>query len=240
MVERVTSDQFRALHHGPRPLVLPNVWDAVSARAFADAGFPALATASMAVSATLGYEDGERTPRDEMFAAVARIARSVEVPVSADVEAGYGLPPKELVERLLEAGVVGCNLEDSDPATGVLKDPARHAEWLAAVREAAGPALVINARIDVFLAGGTVDEAIARGQRYRDAGVDCVYPIYAPPERLRELAEGIGLPINAHHRPVGPSPAQLGELGAARITFGGDLHKRIVAVISALAGELAA
>lgn len=235
----MSVDDFRARHHGPGPLVLPNVWDAVSARAFAEAGFPALATASTAVAATLGYADGERTPRDEMFAAVTRIARAVDVPVSADVEAGYGLAPAELVARLLDAGVVGCNLEDSDPATGALRDPSAHADRLASVRAAAGSALVLNARVDVFLAGGTVDDAISRGRLYREAGADCVYPIFAPPERLRELADGIGAPINALHLPDGPSPAQLGELGAARITFGGGLHDRIAAAIRALAAEIA-
>ena len=233
------ADEFRAMHHQSAPLVLPNVWDAVSARAFAAAGFGALATASTAVAATLGYEDGERTPPQEMFAAVARIARAVDVPVTADVEAGYGLAPKELVERLLAAGVVGCNLEDSDPATEVLKDPVRHAEWLSEVRAAAGHALVINARVDVFMLGGTVADAVERGRRYRDAGADCVYPIFAPPERLRELADAIGVPINALHLPDGPSPARLGELGAARVTFGGGLHDRIAATVTALAAEVA-
>ena len=233
------ADEFRVMHHGPAPLVLPNVWDAVSARAFTAAGFGALATASTAVAATLGYDDGERTPREEMFAAVARIARAVDVPVTADVEAGYGLAPKELVERLIEAGVVGCNLEDSDPATEVLKEPGRHAEWLSEVRAAAGPALVINARVDVFMLGGTVADAVERGRRYRDAGADCVYPIFAPPERLRELADAIGVPINALHLPDGASPAGLGELGAARVTFGGGLHDRIAATVTALAAEVA-
>jgi len=246
----VDAEEFRALHHGPRPLVLPNVWDAVSARAFAGAGFPVLATTSAAVAATLGYPDGERTPIDEAFAAITRIVRSVDVPVTADVEAGYGLAPNELVERLLETGAVGCNVEDSYPASDALKDPDRHADWLAEVRAAAGPALVLNARVDVFLSGGTVgstvggtvggtvEDAIARGRRYRDAGADCIFPIFAPTDRLRELAEGIDAPVNALHLPDGPSPARLGELGAARVTFGGGLHRRIAAAVTDLAREL--
>lgn len=135
---------FRALHHGrvpDDPLVLPGPWDAASARVCVEAGFPALATPSAGVAASLGYEDGQ-TPADEMFAAVARIVRAVDVPVSADVEDGYGLAPKELVERLLEVGVVGCNLEDS--TDGGLKDPAEHAEWLAGVREEAGDRLFLT------------------------------------------------------------------------------------------------
>ncbi len=155
---------FRSLHRRRQPgdpLVLPGPWDAASARALVAAGFPALATPSSGVAASLGYEDGA-TPADEMFAAVARIVRAVDVPVSADVEGGYGLAPKELVERLLEAGAVGCNLEDSED--GVLKDPRRHAEWLAEVRAvAAADRLFVNARVDVFLHGdGDPERAIER------------------------------------------------------------------------------
>jgi 2-methylisocitrate lyase-like PEP mutase family enzyme len=230
----MTATEFRALHHGD-PLVLPNVWDVVSARVFAEEGFPALATASTAIAAVLGYADGEKTPRDEMFAAIARIARGAGVPVSADVEAGYGLEPKELVDRLLEAGVVGCNLEDSDPATGVLVDAGHQADRLAAVRAAAGDALVINARIDVFLAGGTVAEAIDRARRYLEAGADCVYPIFAPLGALPEFVAAVDAPVNVHHRQGGPTPAELGTLGASRITFGGDLHKAATAHLRELA-----
>ena len=234
------AETFRELHHGSSPLVLPNVWDAVSARAFVAAGFVALATSSSAVAATLGYADGQETPVDEAFAAIARIARVAGVPVTADVEAGYGLNPVELVERLLAAGAVGCNLEDTDPVTGARVDPERQVDWLAAVRAAAGPALVINARVDTFLDGGAdVTDAIARGRRYREAGADCVYPIFAPAELLPELADGIGGPINALYLPGGPSPAELGELGAARITYGGGLHRRITEATSALAAETA-
>ncbi|MET9745390.1 isocitrate lyase/PEP mutase family protein [Streptomyces ardesiacus] len=219
--------RFRALHHGRTPedpLVLPGPWDAASARVFAAAGFPALATPSAGVAASLGYADGA-TPADEMFAAVARIARAVDVPVSADVEDGYGLAPEELVERLLDAGAVGCNLEDS--ADGVLKDPAEHAEWLAAVRAAAGDRLFLNARIDTFLRG--VDDpgaAVGRAAAYVAAGADCVYPIAAPVAVLPLLRAGIQGPVNVLARPgEGPSPAELGGLGATRITFGPGLQR---------------
>jgi 2-methylisocitrate lyase-like PEP mutase family enzyme len=223
---------LRGLHHGRTPgdpLILPNAWDAASARLFADEGFPALATGSIAVSAALGFADGGHTPPAEMFAAVARIVRAVRdagVPVSADIERGYGLPPRELAERLLDAGAAGCNLEDSDPATKLLDDPERQADFLAAVVQAADGELVVNARTDGFLRGvpDPVAYAVARGRRYVAAGADCVYPIFAPPETLPELAEGIGAPVNAHHREGGPGPRELGALGATRVTFGGDLH----------------
>ncbi len=230
---------FRQLHHGSAALLLPNVWDASSARAFAAAGFPALATSSSAMAATLGYEDGERTPSSEMFAAVSRIAQAVDVPVSADIEAGYGLEPGELLERLLEAGVVGCNVEDSDPATGALKDVERHADWLATLCAAAGEDLFVNARVDVFLRGTATEEAISRGRRYAVAGAGCVYPILAPVHELRGLMAAIGAPINALSRPDTASISQVAAEGVARITFGGGLHRLAITAVERLAHDLA-
>ncbi|MEW2621066.1 isocitrate lyase/phosphoenolpyruvate mutase family protein [Streptomyces sp. NPDC048106] len=232
-------EEFRALHRGRPsgdPLVLPGPWDAASARAFVAAGFPALATPSAGIAAALGYEDGA-TPADEMFAAVARIARAVDVPVSADVEGGYGLAPKELVERLLEAGVVGCNIEDS--AEGVLKDPREHADYLAEFCAAAAGRLFLNARVDTFVHGdGDPGQTLERAALYVAAGAGCVYPIMAPVDVLPLLRAGIEGPLNALARldAGGPSPAALGELGATRITFGPQLQRRATAA----AGELAA
>ncbi|GAA1902304.1 isocitrate lyase/phosphoenolpyruvate mutase family protein [Streptomyces sodiiphilus] len=223
------------MHHGREPgdpLVLGAPWDAASARAFADAGFPALATSSAATAAALGYEDGEHTPPAEMFAAVARIVRAVDVPVSADVENGYGLPPRELAERLLEAGAAGCNLEDSAPG-GRLLEPERHADRLAALSEAAGGQLFLNARVDTFLFGdGSVSDALSRGRRYLRAGAECVFPILAPPEHLPELAAGLDAPLNALAGPdSGPRPRELGELGATRVTFGGGVQQAVTGLL---------
>lgn len=230
---------LRALHRHrlpDDPLVLPGPWDAVSARVCVDAGFPALATPSAGIAASLGYEDGA-TPAAEMFAAVARIARTVEVPVSADVEDGYGLAPKELVERLLEAGAVGCNLEDSHG--GALKDPARHADWLAEVRSAAGDRLFVNARVDTFARGdGDPERAIERAALYVAAGADCVYPIGAPVGVLPLLRAGIQGPINVLARLDGPRAAELGELGATRITFGPGLQRRATGALREIAAHL--
>lgn len=185
----MTASDLRALHLSRTPgdpLVLPGPWDAASARVLADAGFPALATPSAGVAASLGYEDGA-TPAAEMFAAVARIARAVSVPVSADIEAGYGLAPRELVERLLTAGAVGCNLEDT--VDGVLVDAGWQADRLAGVRAAAGDELFVNARVDTYVTGvpeGVDQEAetVRRALLYVAAGADGVYPIMAPPEAL--------------------------------------------------------
>ncbi|RLP92622.1 isocitrate lyase/phosphoenolpyruvate mutase family protein [Micromonospora sp. BL4] len=236
----MTAATFRALHHGRAsgdPLVLPGPWDAASARIFADAGFPALATPSAGIAASLGYEDGA-TPPDEMFAAVARIVRAVSVPVSADIEGGYGLAPSELVGRLLETGAVGCNLEDSE-GHATLKDPQRHADWLAEVRAEAGDALFINARVDTFLVGtGDPADAVARARLYVAAGADCVYPLMAPPEVLPLLREGIAGPINMAAEPNKESVAELGRLGATRLTFGPGMQRYAARAIGELAAAL--
>lgn len=234
-------DIFRALHRNRLPgdpLVLPGPWDAISARVCEEAGFPALATPSAGIAAALGHRDGS-TPADEMFAAVARVSRAVDVPVSADVEGGYGLAPGELVERLLEAGAVGCNLEDSH--RGVLKDPREHAEWLAGVRYAAGDRLFVNARVDTFSYGdGDPGRAIERAALYVAAGADCVYPIGAPVDVLPLLRSGIQGPLNVFGRldGEGPSPTALGELGATRVTFGPGLQRRAALALKELATEL--
>jgi 2-methylisocitrate lyase-like PEP mutase family enzyme len=239
--------RFRALHHGEHPVVLPNVWDCASARAFAEAGFGALATSSGAVAATLGYADGQGTPVREMLAAVARIARCVDVPVTADMEAGYGLAPAELAGRLAEAGIVGCNLEDSDPASRALTDPGQQADYLAAVHDAAGESLVINARVDVFVrdrpAGAERDavaNAIERARRYLAAGADCCYPILAPFGALPALVTEIDGPVNAMCHPGSPSLAELSATGVARITFGSSLHNRATADLRKAATALRA
>lgn len=216
---------LRALHVPGDPVVLPNVWDAASARAVQEAGFPVVATGSAAIAQVLGYDDGEATPVAEMLAAVARIARVVDVPVTADMERGYGLKPAELVERLLETGAVGCNLEDSDPRTERMVDQDEQAAFLADVRAAAGQDLVINARVDTYLHGDrTEEDAVRRGRRYLEADADCVYPILAA--GFGPLVAGIGGPVNALFRP-GSSLAELAGLGVARISFGHGLHKAV-------------
>ena len=233
-VERAAA--LRSLHHGARPLVLPNVWDAASARTVERAGFPAVATGSAAVAAALGHGDHETAPVAEMFAAAARIAAAVSLPVTVDAEAGYGLQPHELVERLVAAGAQGCNLEDTDHRGGGLADPEAQADYLAAVRGAArdaGADLVVNARVDAFVHGGPVGgvgEAVRRGLRYLEAGADCVYPILARgDETVAELVRGIGGPVNILYLPRDDpgslSLARLTELGVARISFGPGLHR---------------
>ncbi|MFG2016956.1 isocitrate lyase/PEP mutase family protein [Actinomadura geliboluensis] len=211
--------RLRELHRPGDPLLLPNVWDAGSAQVVQEAGFPALATASAAVAAMLGYPDHEGAPVDEMLAAAGRVIRAATVPVTVDAEAGYGLPPAELVERLLAIGAAGCNLEDT--YGGELAEPAKQADYLAAVRDAAGDALVINARADTFVKGvpDPVDAAIERGRLYLEAGADCVYPIMAPMDAVLALVKGLPGPVNANNMP-GTSLADLAAAGVARVSYG--------------------
>src|SRR5262245_57676294 len=236
-------DLLRSLHRPGNPLLLPNAWDAATARAVVAAGFPVVATTSAGVAATLGYEDHEGAPGKEMLAAAARIARAVDVPVTVDAEAGYRMEPGKLVDALRDAGAAGCNLEDTDHAAGSLRDPARHAEWLSAVREAAladDYPLVINARVDVFLgpffsgAGTPQDEllpeALRRARAYLDAGVDCVYPIalWEPDALRRFVAEATG-PVNVIRLPQMPSLAELAAVGVARVSWASLLYRDAIA-----------
>jgi 2-methylisocitrate lyase-like PEP mutase family enzyme len=225
---------LRELHRPGDPVVLPNAWDPPSARRLAATGATALATTSVGVAEALGYEDGERTPAGEMLAAVGRIAAAVDLPVTADLEAGYGLPPAELIAMLLEAGAVGLNQEDTDHSTGALSDPDPHAERLAALKDAgrqAGVDVVLNARVDSFLRAGpdadpaaVVDDAVRRGRLYADAGADCVYPLGARGrDVIRRLVAEIGAPVNIAAGPRGLGRSELAALGVARVSFGGGL-----------------
>jgi 2-methylisocitrate lyase-like PEP mutase family enzyme len=224
------SDRATVLRelHERRPLVLPNAWDAASARVFADAGFPSVATSSGAVAAALGYEDHEQAPVDEVLAATARIVRAVDVPVTADFESGFGLDPAAIVERLLDAGVAGCNLEDTDHATGQQRALTEQVERLGAVAEAAAGRLVLNARVDTYLRGEPDDEAaIARANAYLAAGAGCAYPIgYLDDATIGRLAAAIDGPVNVLAWPEAPPVARLGELGVARLTFGTGLFRQ--------------
>jgi 2-methylisocitrate lyase-like PEP mutase family enzyme len=225
---------LRALHVPGEPLVLPNVWDAGTARLVERAGFPAVATTSSGAADALGYADREQTPPEEMLAAVARIARAVTVPVTADMEAGYGLDDAELARRVVAAGAVGLNLEDSDHANPPQLVPAdRHAARITRVKEAAD--LVVNARIDVHLRGGETSAALERARRYSDAGADCVYPIGITDEATIAAFCELGVPVNVLLLPAAPSIERLAALGVARISLGGILHQEMT---RALQGRL--
>jgi 2-methylisocitrate lyase-like PEP mutase family enzyme len=221
LTQSAKADVLRRLHHGPPILVLPNAWDVASARKLAALpGCRALATTSAAAAACLGFEDGEQTPVDEMVRACSRIAAAVEIPVTADLERGYG-DPARTARAAWDAGLVGINFEDSTGGALVAVD--EQVAAIRAIREAV-PELVINARVDVFLLeGGDLDAAVARADAYLAAGADCVYPILCPVDAIAELARTIDGPVNVLAVPGMPAPDELESLGVARLTWGSGL-----------------
>jgi 2-methylisocitrate lyase-like PEP mutase family enzyme len=228
-------------------LVLPNAWDAASARVFEAAGFPAIATTSAGVANALGFGDHEQAPPDEMLAAAARITRAVAVPVTVDFEAGYGMTPREIVERLIDAGAAGFNYEDSDHhGEGPLVGAERQAERIAALKEAsrsAGVDLVLNARVDVFIQRqGSLDEQVAEGLRrarlYRQAGAECVYPILLSDEQAIAAFAGEG-PININLRPGGQLTLQrAAELGVRRVSYAVSLFRGAMTALEGITNTI--
>jgi 2-methylisocitrate lyase-like PEP mutase family enzyme len=242
--------RLRGLHSGPQMLVLPNAWDAASARVFETAGFPAVATTSGGVSRSLGYEDHEKAPVSEMLAAATRIARAVSVPVSVDFEAGYELPAQEIVARLITAGAAGMNLEDSDHhGESVLVSAEWNAERLAAVKEqgrSEGVDLFLNARVDVFVHRlGSPDEQFAEGLRrarlYKEAGADCIYPIgLSDVVMISGFVTEVGL-LNVNVRRGGPlSLVRAADLGVRRVTYATSLFRDTMTELERLAQEVLA
>ncbi len=226
------AEEFRRLHHQPRPLLLPNAWDVASARAFENAGFPAVATSSAALLVSLGYPDGEKIPRREMVGAIARIAQRVAIPLSADVVAGFGRGPRGVVgtvRQVLRAGAVGVNLEDYDPVGERLFPVRGQARKIQAIRELGRSLevpLVINARTDaLWKSPGTPEEllreTIRRCIAYRDAGADCVYPMrLTEAESIQTVVEALQCPVNVMVRKGLPPVAELERLGVKRVSFG--------------------
>jgi len=214
--------KLRAMHVAGDPLLLANVWDPTTARVVESAGLRAIATASAAVAPVNGYDDHGHLPPDIAFGALRRIADAVTLPVTADLEDGYGISADELVERTAAAGACGFNLEDTVHQTGKLVPPDQQAERIASIRSASlarGINLVINARIDVHLAGGNAEDGLRRAECYLAAGADCVYPILLSDiSTMREYA-ALG-PTNVLWRPGGLPLRRLAEAGMARISVG--------------------
>jgi 2-methylisocitrate lyase-like PEP mutase family enzyme len=221
MDQSAKAATLRQLHFKPPILILPNAWDVASAKQFAALpGCRALATTSAAVARSLGWEDGERAPVEEMLTANERIAAAVELPVTGDLEHGYG-DPVGTARRAWGVGLVGMNFEDSTDDGHVPLD--EQVAMIRAIREAV-PELVINARVDVFVRQtGGIDEAVGRGNAYLAAGADCVYPIACPIAAVADLARRIDGPINVLVIPGMPEPYELQNLGVARMTWGSGL-----------------
>jgi 2-methylisocitrate lyase-like PEP mutase family enzyme len=235
--QRDKAELLRALHSGPHVLVLPNAWDVASARAFARMpGCRAIATTSGGIAAALGYPDGERIPAREMLAAVERIADAVDLPVTADLEAGYGDAAATALAAI-EVGAAGINLEDG--AGPVSQHVARIRAARAAADEAAVP-LVLNARVDVYLRGThDVDDAIERSNAYLETGADCAFVIgVTDAATIARLVEGIDGPLNVLATDETPPIDELARLGVRRVSVGSGLFRAGLAAAEAGAREL--
>ncbi|WP_186241267.1 isocitrate lyase/PEP mutase family protein [Mycobacterium simulans] len=218
------------LHQPGNPVVLPTVWDAWSARLATDAGFAALTVGSHPMADSVGKADNEGMSFDDVLTRVAQITAAVDVPVSVDIESGYGLPASSLIDGLLSVGAVGLNIEDTVHSEGKrLRSSGEHAELVGALRsaaDAAGVHVVVNARTDLFLRqdgaeADRVERAIARLTEAAAAGADVLYPVGRhEPDTLRRLATELPLPINAIALPDQDDLATFGPLGVGRISFG--------------------
>lgn len=253
MSQAVKAQTLLSLHTNGKLLILPNVWNPIGARMLEAKGFPAVATASAAIAESLGYSDGENLKLDTMLETVARIARSVNVPVSADFEAGYsgtleGL--RENISSLLDTGAVGINFEDSFDHSSRLRPIPEQVERIKAIRAVAeqrGIHLVINARADSFFADGfssdeeRLEDAVIRSNAYIQAGADCVYPIgRGDKETLTVLRKRINAPINVLATAKTASLKELQELGINRVSFGPYIFRSLLAKTSAMYDEIQA
>jgi 2-methylisocitrate lyase-like PEP mutase family enzyme len=239
-VHDVAADaaKLRAMHLPGKPLLLANIWDPPTARVVEAAGMSAIATASAALAPVNGYEDHGRLPPDVAFDALRRIAEAVSLPVTADLEDGYGVPPEELVERLAAAGACGLNLEDTDHRRGALVDADDQAARIAAIRAAGrsrGFDAVINARVDVHLHKGSLDDGLHRARKYLAAGADCVYPILlADPAAIRQYV-ALGA-TNVLYRPGSITLVELAAAGVARISVGPSFFRLLLERLQAAVG----
>ena len=240
---------FQRQHKGPHILLLPDAWDVASARIFEAAGASALATTSAGIAFSLGYPDGERISREEMLAVIQRIARSVAIPVTADVEAGYGPSPEDVaatVRGVIEAGAVGLNLEDAKSDV-LLFEISQQVERVRAAVEAAascGVPVVINARTDVYWqanddCGGLFDEAIRRLTAYRDAGASCLFaPAVRDVNTIARMARAVGAPLNVLAAPGLPCARDLENVGVARLSLGSGPMRAAMGLMRRIGKEL--
>ena len=243
------ANLFRDLHRGPKILVLPNAWDVASARILENAGVAAIATTSAGVAFTLGYPDGQKISREEMLSVVARIAAKVKIPVTADVEAGYGNRPEDAsltARAVVDAGAVGLNLEDRTDDRRLV-DLSLQLEKIAAVRETSrmmGVPLVLNARTDVYLlevgkAEGRFAETLNRLIAFREAGADCLFaPGIRNLEVISRLVRELQHPVNILAGPGSPSIPELQRIGVARVSLGSSTMRATLGLVQRMAQEL--
>lgn len=249
--QRKKAEAFRALHHGQEMLLLANIWDVASARIVEQTGFPSLATTSAGIAFAHGYPDGQKIPADRMFTAIAQIAAAVNVPVTADVEAGYGPKPEDAARTarsVIEAGAVGMNFEDATGDTAKpLFDLSLQLERIRAIRETSNSSnmpLVVNARTDVYLLqigepGKRYEEALRRVSAFRDAGADCVFvPGLRDGLAIGRLVADVRCPVNILAGPGSPSVSDLAGLGVKRISLGAGPMRASLGLLARLATEL--
>jgi 2-methylisocitrate lyase-like PEP mutase family enzyme len=245
------AEQLRQLHYGPNILVLPNAWDVASARILEELGFPAIATSSAAVAFSLGYPDGQRISREEMLGVVAKITNAVRVPVTADMEAGYGITPEDMADMakaLVAAGAVGLNLEDvtgSEESSHV--DTALQVEKIHSIREISaslGVPLVINARTDIYLmpigpAATRFERTVERLRAYREAGADCLFaPGVCDAETIAKLVKALDAPLNILVTVGTPPLKELEKIGVARASIGSGTMRAAMGAVRRLGKEL--
>lgn len=242
---------FRSLHHSERVLVLPNAWDVPSARIFENAGFPAIATSSAALSVSLGYPDGEKIEKGELFLAIKRIATALAVPLSADIESGFGSTVDQLtgtIRSVIDAGAVGINIEDiADFANKSLVPLEKQIERIKAIKSVSDSSripLVINARTDAFRfsAGdekARFEEAIRRSIAYADAGADCLYPMgLTDRELISVFVKAVDRPVNIMARRGAPTIPELEKIGVARVSLGPGPIYAAMGLLNRIASEL--
>ncbi|MEX2614786.1 MAG: isocitrate lyase/phosphoenolpyruvate mutase family protein [Alphaproteobacteria bacterium] len=255
IAQKAKAEAFLTLHHAPEILVLPNCWDAGSALILAEAGFPAIATTSAGIAFSRGFADGHRISRAEMAAEVKRCADAVSIPVSADMEGGYGQTPDDVAETVrqaIAAGAIGANIEDGVYDVGTAKphllDPALCVDRIRAGREVADALdipFVINARVDVYLiaggerTGAMFEDAVARCNACYAAGARSVYiPGIADADLIGRLAQAVEGPLNILAGATTPPTARLQELGVARVSIGGSLARACLKLVQHAAAEL--
>ena len=245
------AEQFRELHHGPRLLLLPNAWDVASARILEECGHPAIATSSAAVAFSLGYPDGQRISRDEMIQVAGRIARTVDVPVTADLEAGYGTTVNDMVETVkaaIHAGIIGMNLEDvtTDDESSLVDLPLQ-VEKIRAINETAkslGVPFVLNARTDIYLMpigpeATRFERTVERLRAYRDAGAACLFaPGLYHPGTIAKLVKAVEAPLNILANPACPPISELEKIGVARVSAGSGVMRAAMGLVRRIAKEM--
>jgi len=245
------AEKFRKLHHGPRLLLLANAWDVASARILEECGHPAIATSSAAVAYSLGYVDGQRISRDEMLEVAGRIASATNIPVTADLEAGYGTTPKDMadtVKAAIAAGIIGVNLEDvtGDDESSLVDLPLQ-VEKIRAIREAASSAgvpFVLNARTDIYLVpvgpeATRFERTVERLRAYRDAGADCLFaPGVYDLETIQKLVKAVEAPLNILANPACPSIPEMEKAGVARVSAGSGIMRAAMGLVQRIGKEM--